>query len=299
MKNFTIYTVIALFLFSSFSFAQNRDYDSGASPPIRNDADLKNRIRNEEQSIRNRGASNRIRSNSVYDTGIISRRFPRKRIIREQPLAPNQIAKITPAREDFEKYSEFLDSEKTGLVKILSDPGCNVLKLQINDPKCSNALPIKGSGSYYSFRTFKHSGEDWADIHYINNKIKVGFSDQSLGYISDLGDTSIESLSLKSPQVKFIRSLPRPKTYKVLEITKNLAKTGIVKDNFTYSDQVNVELGNTYILRSIGYRWEDQAFNDKRVEAVVAFKVVNVGSEGEITILWRRLKEKKSPKLID
>ena len=53
-------------------------------------------------------------------------------------------------------------------------------------------------------------------------------------------------------------------------------------------------------MRVVAYRNDTDAENklDKRVDTILAFRITRKESDGNITILWKELKEQKAPKII-
>jgi hypothetical protein len=226
-------------------------------------------------------------------------RISKRRIVIQEPaISAKDRAKILPDREDFIKYSAFLKLKNTQLVKILLDPKCNNhLVVNIKDEQCTAAFPLKGNGSYYSFRTGSHFDSPFADIHYIDGNFEVGFKDELLGILVELGDVPIETLSLKSTDVWVLSDFKAANKSAMLEKQKAELKKGIVKLNQrVYTDKVSAKSDTTYLIRTIAYQYKEQAVNDKRIDAVLAFRVVKK-DEGSVTILWHGLDWKYAPKL--
>ena len=95
---------------------------------------------------------------------------------------------------------------------------------------------------------------------------------------------------------------------KANELTeKLLSEEGIKNGGFTYRSVVPVAENITYVLRSIAYRGNiyrtiqgmtyDELEFDKRREITVAFRVVRLEGEDNVTILWKELGNQKVPKL--
>jgi hypothetical protein len=80
---------------------------------------------------------------------------------------------------------------------------------------------------------------------------------------------------------------------------------GVVHDGLTYKRSWEVTAGTTYLLRSVAYRgqsmrlFENVTYNefefDKRRDVIVAFRVVEVNAGGNLTIVWKKLTDEKSP----
>ncbi len=88
-------------------------------------------------------------------------------------------------------------------------------------------------------------------------------------------------------------------------------------DGFSYAHRVKAEENMTYALRVIAYQadknFSDAVYKDflnpemqrlgsilvdKRADLIVGFRVVRKDSDGGLTILWKELNRKQSPKLL-
>lgn len=235
----------------------------------------------------------------IADTVESENRITKKRILIKEPsLSAKDRAKIQPDREDSVKYSEFLKQKNTQLVKILLDPKCsNHLVLDIKDKKCVSAFPLKGNGSFYSFRNGSYFDSPFADIHYVDDTFEVGFKDELLGILVELGDIPIESLSLKSGDVWALNDFKIANKSSTLKKQKAELKKGIAGFNQRiYTDRVLAKTDFTYLVRTIAFQYPEQAENDKRIDAILAFRVIKKDEES-VTILWHGFDWRSAPKL--
>lgn len=246
--------------------------------------DFERRMRNLQKLVSTTDGTN---SNSKRPSFI-------RELFEEKSLAPEERAKITPAQEDYSKFADFLSKKDTGLVKILLEPKCgNSMVVDINDPKCSDVFPLKGNGAYYSFRLGSHAKSAASDIYYADGKFEVGFEKELLGILVDLGDKQIELLEKKDSTVDALKDFKVPKDYAGLSALKLELKKGIVQNGVKYYDNLTVKMNTTYLIRTVAYQYAEQAFNDKRIDTVLAFRVVKIENDS-ITILWKRLNWKWS-----
>nr|MBA3334881.1 hypothetical protein [Acidobacteriota bacterium] len=82
---------------------------------------------------------------------------------------------------------------------------------------------------------------------------------------------------------------------------------GVFSDGFQYRRGFYAVENTTYVLRSIAYDGkyfravEGVAYNefafDKRRDVTVAFRIVRKDSDGSVTILWKEILRKNSPKI--
>lgn len=213
---------------------------------------------------------------------------------------------LAPNSEDVEKYSTFLKQKNTGLTKLIADKGCasnpDIVK---TSPQCEG-YTMPGAGSAYSFRIQDYRILDLSDLNFRKNRL------ESLGVLNhgimvNLGDVSLESITLESNGVKYLAKLkPANDFNKAAELAQNLTK-GITDGGFNYSSISTAVENSTYIIRVIAYRGVSPktiagiAYNendlDKREDIIIAFRVVRLIPNESVTILWKELQSKKSPEL--
>lgn len=211
------------------------------------------------------------------------------------PLSPEELAKITPANEDVLLFQDFLKKKNTGLAKIFPDPKCgSEFLVDLENLQCAAALSIPGRGAYFSFRVKKNYPFAYSDIHFEDGNFKVGGRSE-LGIISNVGNRNIDSIEPSSPEIAFFQRFKPEKTEAKIRVQELQVKRGFSENGFTYSDKAEVKVNDTYVVRTVAFRFYEQNFNDKRVDIIVVFRVVKQDADGALTILWRRLNKKESP----
>ena len=211
---------------------------------------------------------------------------------------------LSPDGEDQVKYAEFLRQSDTGLIKLAADVGCDDGKLVVvATPRCFKYL-IPGAGSAYSFRTENYRLRRLADIVYTADSFQA-MGVLLNGIFVELGDVPLEKVNLQTRGLKFLTNL-EPTADKFQELERQLSK-GIDFDGFQYRRSVRAAENTTYVLRSIAYRgfslrnaegiFFDEFDFDKRLDVIVAFRLVSKDADGNVTILWKKLLQKNSPKL--
>jgi hypothetical protein len=252
---------------------------------------------------------------------IAPRRIPRpskkeaEEIKREQAEAKAEIeAARAPHAEDLDKFKDFLQQKKTGLIRLFPDIGCDSKYLVQVGGDCEKTLPDSYS---YSFQKQLYSDGVFHDIRLHEDRFWLdGFLSQSL--ITDLGDTPLERVSLQHNYAEFIINF-KPATTS-LEARKQFWEVGrkLQNNGFTYGKVVKLTPATTYLARIINYRLDDDvkagfkarraaareetpffiaAFDIKRADTIVAFRVIRIDKDNSISILWKELAEKKSPTL--
>jgi hypothetical protein len=220
-------------------------------------------------------------------------------------LKKQQKLSLQPDMRDLNFYREFLKQPNTGLIKLFPDAGCqDNARILRADEKCLDQIP---NSSFYSFRREKHVSGMFADIRY-----KDGFfiSDGILaqGIMTSLGDVQLDNISLAGENLRFLVQY-QPAAVNIQAAAQMIKIVGGVKDgNYFYRNVWHAAENTTYVLRSIAYRgkipyqFRGFVFNlldkDKRKDITVIFRVVRKSSDGSVTLLWKELESKESPKLI-
>lgn len=223
--------------------------------------------------------------------------------IRKKPTR-EQKKQLQPKTEDLIKYARFLEQPKTGIFRLLPDLNCDENPLVIRaDAKCLRAIP---ESSFYSFREKEHTPELLADIRLENNHL---ISDGVLaqGILVALGDVALEKVSLKSDGLDFlIKYSPHSS---VAEAQKQFLEMvrGVKAGKYTYRKAFPAKENTTFALRIIAYRgnvfqtFRGYRYNllegDKRIDLTLAFRVIRKGTDGGVTLLWKELERKESPRI--
>ncbi len=212
---------------------------------------------------------------------------------------------LAPGKEDLEIYSQILRRSDTGLLKLIGDKGCagNTKVFDVSEDCLKYSMP--GAGSSYSFRAENYRIDSLADLTYINNSFQ-SLGIMSHGILVDVGDVPLEEISLQTKGLKYLNDFQTSTDFE--EVIKNDRQflEGIKKDGFVYSRALFAKENTTYVLRSIAYRgtsyrtfqgyvYDEIAF-DSRKDMTVAFRVVRRDAES-VTIIWKVLDSKKSPKI--
>ena len=223
--------------------------------------------------------------------------------VRQKPTR-EQKRQLAPDYRDLAKYARFLEQPKTGIFRLLPDLDCNENPLVIKaDEECLKYIP---ESSFYSFREKEHTVELLSDIrldegHLISDGI------MAQGIMVPLGDVALENVSLKSEGLNFLTNyLPNsssPEAKKQyteilrgVRIGKHLYRKSFpARENTTFAMRVIAYRGN--IFRSFrGYRY-NLLDGDKRIDMILAFRIISKGNDGGITMLWKELERRRSPEI--
>jgi hypothetical protein len=225
-------------------------------------------------------------------------------------------------QKDLTLYEKILEEENTGIFRLLPDFDCQQTKVIKIGDKCAGYVPKTDT---YSFRQGFHVTQPIHDLKLTNQNLKSeGLL--SLGILAPLGDLPIEDVTLENKVLKSINDLKPAKKFKQFIDQREELRKGIKVSGDVFSNSAKVEVGKVYAIRIIAFRALnssklfrlDEVKNLKRTElnevagefsrfdfntirarkrndTVVVFKVVSQTEDGGITIVWKRLRQKRSP----
>ncbi len=214
---------------------------------------------------------------------------------------------LQPNQSDLTKHSKFLSQRKTGIVKLITDTGCaDNSKVVLASEKCLT-YSMPGAGSSFSFRVNDYRIKHLSDLTFIGNKL-VAFGLLTQTLFIEIGDISIDEVNSTSAPVEFLESFqPESEFSSFTETYQKISTTGIQHNNFTYKREIEPLVNKTYALRSIAYNgkvsrsFEGESYDefsfDQRKDVIIIFQIIAKESDQNITILWKELSRKNSPKL--
>jgi hypothetical protein len=296
---------LAVFLFGGFVFANGQVTVSSPIPNFDSTREMRERIRREQEktrrfdSLRNDGRPMLGRSwarQIFYESIVPLYRKPTKEELKI--LAPNT--------EDVRQYADFLKNENAGITKLAADFGCaENPSVVVVTPNCL-VYTMPGAGSSFSFRINNYRIRRLADLTFSNGTFQTT-GVLTHGILVNLGDVSLEQISLQTIGVKFALDFAPTAEYEQAVETERRLIAGIRQDGFIYRSGLAAEENRTYFLRSVAYRGaamravQGVTYNeldfDKRADVFIAFRIIRRDEDGSITILWKQLDSKKSPKI--
>lgn len=223
--------------------------------------------------------------------------------IRKKPNK-QQKKQLQPKTEDLSKYSQFLLQPKTGMFRLLPDPGCedNALVVRV-DEICRNAIPESFS---YSFREEEHTAEILADIR-LKNEFLISDGLLSQGILVNLGNIPVETVTLETEGLGFLKDYAPPVLSKEARAAFLRIIEGVKAGKHEYKVALKAVENSTYGLRVVAYRGSifqtyrgflyDLLAGDKRIDLTLAFRIIRKETDGSLTLLWKELQRKESPKL--
>lgn len=217
-----------------------------------------------------------------------------------------ELKTVAPRRELVDKYAEFLRRPNTGLTKLIDDKGCAKSTKVISATENCLKYSMPGGGSSFSFRTENYRIPRLSDITFTEKSFQA-MGVLLHGIFVNLGNVPLEDITLQSNGLKYLVDFqPQTDFKKSKEIDLQLIR-GLRRDGFLYRRGLFVAEDSTFALRSIAYGGKNFravrgiTYNefefDKRGDVIVVFRIVEKDAEGNITILWKSLQEKDSPKI--
>lgn len=224
-------------------------------------------------------------------------------------LTPGQKKLLSPSDEDILAHAEFLKQEQTGLARLLPKGRYEPEMTVAVDKDPDTVLPIRGGGAYYSFAERTHHYGPWSEISLQSDFLISGFTYESLGLFTELGDLPLESVTLTTPGVEFLARYAPPRKYMEAAEHRNLNIEGFNVGEFRYSSLIQFKVGRTYALRSVAYKKEGRVTlamtyvphpeEYRGADSLIAFRVLRKDPDGSIVVLWKRLKKFDAHKLKD
>jgi hypothetical protein len=203
------------------------------------------------------------------------RRLREDRVLKKGPLAATA--------SDRELFSDFLKDRNTGLIRLMPR---EVYDREVY--RTTKQINIRGGGAYYSFATLTHAYGYGSDLALERNILSVGLAGADYGMLTNLGDRRLEDLTVKDQAARFMVQYAAPRPEPVARSEFRRFQAGVVIDGALYRSRLPLEIGTTYLLRSIVYRESD---------VLVAFRTVRKDQDGSVIIAWKLLKTYPVPEL--
>jgi len=194
-------------------------------------------------------------------------------------LAKLEASLLAVSAEDRSAYSEFLSQPDTGIIRLMPREKFD------SYGSGKSGLTINGGGAYYSFARLTHEYGQGSDIALEQGYLKVGFAGADYGMLIRLEGVAVEDVSSELPGAMFLANYKAATTEPDARIEQ---RRFLYNADPVYKQRVKVEIGATYLLRSINF---------ERSDLLVALKVVRQDTEGSVIIAWKLLQKYPVPKL--
>lgn len=296
------YLLLLLLLTVSMASAQSPGAD-GVVRQKEREASLLTKTLNDRARAEGRDDVTRISRNGTVEERLAVERI---RTLYREP-SESEKRTVAPDPDLTLRYADLLKEKNNGLVRLMPDLGCDEITFRAQRSEKCDQLTIPGGGAAFSFRTKNHRQWRLADLIYDGRNF-VAYGQGSQGFLTNLGNVPIVQVTSVSPGVHFMAKF-EPANRLDLIFNQNRAFTDRVIDgDHVYSKIIPAKLDTTIVLRSVAYKahverdFEGIRFNelsfDKRIDVLIAFRVVRLADDGSVTILWRELSRTDSPKIV-
>jgi len=195
-----------------------------------------------------------------------------------------------------EQFLAVSDSDRIAFVELLKQPNTGMIRLlprEIFDSevykKQSKTITMRGGGAYYSFVKKTHEYGYGSDIELDHDYLSVGFAGYDYGMLLklNLNEVPLENLTAEHVEAATLINYEVPVNEPEIRKEQMRFGQGVVMNGFVITRRVPVEIGASYLLRSIDYETSD---------VLVAIKVVRKDTDGSVIIAWKLLQNLPTPK---
>jgi hypothetical protein len=173
-------------------------------------------------------------------------------------------------------HADFLAQPGTGLVRLLPRE------------EWERKLSTRGGGAFYSFARLTHEYGYGSDIMLERDMLSAGFAGADFAFMANLGDAPIEAVSGETEGVRYMASFQTPSPETDARKAQRQFGGGFQSGQWIYKNRLPVNVGSTYVLRSVNYDNSD---------VLVAFRILRKDSDGSVVLLWKMLQEYPKPTL--
>ncbi|MBA2620856.1 MAG: BON domain-containing protein [Acidobacteria bacterium] len=163
----------------------------------------------------------------------------------------------------------------------------NIFRILPREKNDGRMTTLGGGGAYYSFARKTAKYGNGSDIELSQNYLSVGFAGVNYGFIYDLGDLPLPSVSRETTEANFLANYRPPTDEPEIRNEQRKAR-GYGANGILYKDRVPSVAGHTYLLRSINFGTSD---------ILVAFKVHRKDTDGSLIIFWKNILTFDTPQI--
>lgn len=190
-------------------------------------------------------------------------------------VLPKENLFLAPTPEDLAQFSTFLQQPYTGIVRLMPRE------------QFDGVLYTRGGGAYYSFASLYQPYGYGSDLSLEQGRFSVGFAGADFGMLLGLGNVALENITLETPGVAYLAAFAAPLDEPGARLQQQRVRS-FTESGFSYADRLTATVGQTYIVRSVGYR---------RADVLVGFRPFRRDTDGSLLLQWKLLKRYPSPNL--
>lgn len=227
-------------------------------------------------------------------------------LLNKPVITKRDIAAISVNQSDEKLFAVFLEQPNTGIVRLQNGDNCSTEGLVVQaEGNCPNN--IIGKATAYSFRESDYTSKYLADLFFSSNQFSsTGVF--TIGVFASLGNAEIENLTLASDGIKQLINFQPSEDKAEINQHYQTFRKGVQIGNYIYKGSVEVKENTAYVLRTIAYKGKvfngngvgkiNILQNDNRSDVIIIMRVIRKHEDGSITLLWKKLQEKSSPKIV-
>lgn len=292
-----MFSLVAVLFLASFTNAQAPQPQYTPDP-----GESTRRIRENERTMAQMEAT-RSGNLALSDMRLFRRKFGERFELLYRDLSAAELRNMSADPAIRAQFSDVLSRKDTGLIKLLPLAACSSDARVVRADDLCSKYDFPGSGASYSFRNETYRIQQLADITLSDGKF-VSRGDLTHGIFTDLGDLGLDQLTAESAAAKAIAALqPASDVQNAIRFAREL-DNGIRRGDIVFRRAMKVTPNTTFLLRSIAYKGPnykvfekttyDEFMFDKRRDTIVAVRVVAVDPDGAVTLLWKKLSEKRA-----
>ncbi len=202
-------------------------------------------------------------------------------------------AKITNQEKE-----QFKSERRNGfkLLKMYDAPDCvDRLVVNIGDERCASNYELLPVG-YYSFFYTAH-GEEYSDLRIRDGFIYAGNGLFRQGMMIDLGEVDPNTITATSPEAISLANYDIATKFGDAEKQRSNLELGVECGASIMSSRQKLQQGHVYLLRAISYKHSDRTLLPYSYDNVIVLSVGRVTDDSMVLILWRKIADKKAPRL--
>lgn len=302
MKKFSLALLVGLFLGVLAVTAQN---PTSTPTPREETARIIREQQKANEAFNRTRNTNQVATRTSNPSQIQVFLHPKLKPLYRNPTK-EELETLSPNIEEVNKYADFLRQPNTGLIKLAADLGCaENTKIVVATADCLR-YTMPGAGTSFSFRTKNYRLRRLADLTFTNDSFQAT-GILLHGIFVKIGDVPLEKVDLQTKGLSYLLNFQPETNYEKARVIDRQLSEGVFSDGFQYRRGFYAVENTTYVLRSIAYDGkyfravEGVAYNefafDKRRDVTVAFRIVRKDSDGSVTILWKEILRKNSPKI--
>ncbi len=213
----------------------------------------------------------------IFVSGISAQELSREQKIEELRIVSSQ------AEQTQAKLDELASRQETLTEEILAVSRQDIAEAERIGAEAERLFPagllnniMSGSSDYSNYSFIQLSGSyPFPEIEYKNNSLQFKNSEESFGFITNIGGTLLETINEQNKEFFALAKYEIPE--KLDSVKDEYSSEGI-----TFRNRIQIVVGNTYLIR---------AFNKWGNDGIFALKIQRKDSDGSIILFVKKIKD--------